>query len=127
MDIVAAQNLSLQGSTTFTGLKSKDSLYLVAGNQFGFAPNITLQANVARFELIAPGVMTLDTVNVINGSGNVGLTSASTINLNNSSIEGAGHVVLTAPTAINITGGPDIELGHPGRQLSHHQRQPAVR
>ena len=114
MDLVAAQNLNLEGSTTFTGFTSKNSLYLIAGNQMVFSPNINLQANVGDLELAAPGIMTLDSVNVINDSGNVGLTSASTINLNNSSIEGSGHVVITAPTAINITGGPDIELGLPG-------------
>jgi hypothetical protein len=114
MDIVASQSLYLQGSTTFSGLSSGNSLYLVAGNQIVFSPGINLQANVGNFELAAPGAMTLDTVNVINDSGNVGLTSGSTITLNDTSIEGAGHVVLTAPSAINITGGPDIEFDQPG-------------
>ena len=114
MDIVASQTLYLQGSTTFSGLASRNSLYLIGGNQIVFSPGINLQANVGDLELAAPGIMTLDTVNVINDSGNVGLTSGSTINLDNSSIEGSGHVVLKAPTAINITGGPDIEFGQPG-------------
>jgi hypothetical protein len=114
MDIVASQNLNLQGSTTFAGLASKNSLYLVAGNQIVFSPDINLQANVGNLKLVAPGMMTLDSVNVINNSGNIGLASASTINLNNTSIEGSGHVVINAPTAINITGGPDIELDQPG-------------
>jgi hypothetical protein len=114
MDVVASQNLNLQGSTTFTGLTSKNTLYLVAGNQIVFSPDINLQANAGNLKLAAPGMMTLDSVNVINDSGNIGLASASTINLHNSSIEGSGHVVINAPTAINITGGPDIELDQPG-------------
>ncbi len=48
-DFVAANNLQLQGSTTFSGLPTKDTVRLIAGNQIIFASKIALQLDLADF------------------------------------------------------------------------------
>ena len=113
-DLVAANDFRLQGSATFAGLSAKSSLYLVAGNQMTFAPNITLTADVRDFELVAPAAMTLNAVNIFNGVGKVGLTSGSTIDLQNIAIINAGNMTLTAPRGINLSWNSDGYLGPTG-------------
>ena len=113
-DFVAANNLELQGSTTFTGFPIKNSLHLYAGNQITFAPNITLQANLADFQMLSQGAMTLNSDFIYNNIGNVGLSSGSTINLNNTFLQCPGLLTLKAPTAINVIWDTDLHLGPPG-------------
>jgi hypothetical protein len=111
-DFVAAEDINLEGSVTFAGLSSNNRLSLIGGNQISFSPNIAVQANVGDFEIITPGVLTLDTVSIVNTVGDVGLTSGSVINLeNNTTIDNAGRITLTAPNAVNISSVGDVNVG----------------
>ena len=112
-DFVAAKNLDLAGLVTFSGLSAQSQLALVAGAQMLFTPGITLTANVGDFELASADTMTLNNVTLQNPGGVVGLSSGSTINLNNGSIL-AAHLILTAPDAINFTFDASLNIGPPG-------------
>ncbi len=111
-DFVAASAINLEGSVNFNGLGVNNQLALIGGEQILFAPNITVQANVGKFQISTPGPLTLDGVALVNTIGDVGLTSGSVINLNNNTtIANAGHITLTAPTAVNITSDADVNVG----------------
>jgi hypothetical protein len=104
-DFVAANNLNIQGPVTFSGFSSANSLFLIAGNQISITPNITMQADAADFELSAPGALTLDGVHLLNGIGDIHLTSGSVITLDNDAeVHATGHTTMTAPNAVNILG-----------------------
>jgi hypothetical protein len=104
-DFVAANNMNIQGSTTFHGLSPTSSLFLNAGNQILIAPNITVKAEVADFELTAPGALTLDGGGLINDVGDIKVTSGTEITLkNDSEIQVGGHTTLTAGNAVNVLG-----------------------
>lgn len=108
-DFVAANDLNLEGPVTFSGLSPSSILRLVAGNQITFSPGVVLTANVADFELAAPGVMTLNSASIFNNAGNIGLTSGSVINIENGvTINNPGVITFTAPDAVNITSDEDI-------------------
>ena len=113
-DFVAAKNLDLEGSVTFTGLSAKNQLSLIAGNQMLFTPGIVLTANVGDFEMASAGALNLNQVRIYNNVGDIGLTSGSMINLNNTTILNTGHLTLTAPEAINLAWDSTINIGAPG-------------
>jgi hypothetical protein len=113
-DLVASRNFNIQRSITFNGLASKSSLYLIAGNQITFSPNITLQANVADFEISSPGILSLDGLTIINNVGDAGFTSGSTVNFHNVNVENTLHMRLTAPNAINFAFDGGGNIGPPG-------------
>jgi hypothetical protein len=99
-DFVAANDLNIEGSVTFAGLPSNDSLFLVAGNQISIAPNSTVQADVADFEWSAPGALTLNGDSLINNVGDIGLTSGSDFTLKNGNLMyAAGHLNITGDSA----------------------------
>jgi len=102
-DFVAAANLRLNTSVTFVGLSALNQLSLVGGQQLIVAPGITVQADVGDFELVTPGALSMTGGGILNALGKVGLTSGSTINLQDFFILPAGPVTLTAPTAINLS------------------------
>jgi hypothetical protein len=105
-DFVAVNDLDIEGSTTFGGLSSLNTLFLVAGNQILFSPNITVQANVSDFELSALGEMTLNEVSLLNNTGNIGLTSGSEISLQDgTSIHAAGSLSINGVVPDETSGG----------------------
>jgi FecR protein len=114
-DFVAAQDMNIEGSVTFSGLSAQSKLSLVAGNQITLSPNVTLTANVSDFELVTPAAITLDGASILNNVGEIGLTSGSVITLNNAIFQ-TGLNTLTAPQAVNITydAGAPIELNDVG-------------
>ncbi len=117
-DFVAAQDLNIQGSVTFGGLSSRNSLYLFAGNQVTISPNVTLTANVGDFEIAAPGAMTLNGDTILNNVGDIGITSGSVLNIQNGvTINNPGLITLTAPEAVNITSDSDVDVGVNGTRI----------
>ncbi len=117
-DFVAAENLNIQGSVTFSGLSSANSLYLFAGNQVTISPNVTMTANVGDFEIAAPGEMTLNGDNILNNVGDIGITSGSVLNIQNGvTINNPGLITLTAPEAVNITSDSDVDVGVNGTHI----------
>jgi hypothetical protein len=117
-DFVAANDLNLDGPVTFGGLSSSSTLRLVAGNQITFSPGVTLTANVADFELAAPGPMTLDGATILNSVGAIGLTSGSVINIADGvAISNPGLITMTAPVAVNITSDSDVDVGVDGAAI----------
>jgi FecR protein len=117
-DFVAAQDLNLEGSVTFSGLSSQNKLSLVAGNQITISPNVTLTANVGDFEIIAPAALTLDGVTILNSVGDIGIASGSVLNIENGvSINNAGLITLKAPQAVNITSDSDVDVGVNGTSI----------
>jgi hypothetical protein len=104
-DFVAASDLNLEGNVTFNGLSEGDSLFLFAGHQISITPNITVEADVADFEMSAPLSLTLDGSRLLNDVGDIALTSGSTITLDDDAeIHAEGHTTFTAPKAVNISG-----------------------
>jgi hypothetical protein len=92
-DFVAADTLNIAGSVTFAGLPSSDSLFLVAGKQILIAPDIAVQANVADFELAAPGALELNGISLQNNAGDLGLTSGSDFTVKNGQfVHASGHL-----------------------------------
>ncbi len=86
-DLVAANNINLDGSVTFSGFSPVNSLFflLAAGNQILVAPNVTITANIANFELTAAGAFTLNGDTLLNNSGNTSLAFGSDILVKNNS------------------------------------------
>lgn len=113
-DFVAAKNINLNTSVTFSGLPSQSQFSLIGGENIFVAPSITLQADVRDFEFSTPGILTLDTVKIINQIGDIGLSSGSVINLKNISILPAGEFRVTAPGAVNFFWDQDGFLGQQG-------------
>lgn len=113
-DFVAARNINLSGSVTFDGLSVLNQLFLIGGEQVTFAPNTVVQADAGNFQISTPGDLSLASVRLVNGIGNIGLNSGSTISLNNSAVLPAGEMILTAPVAINLFWSQDAFLGQQG-------------
>jgi hypothetical protein len=101
-DFVAADGLNLNTSVTFDGLSALSTLVLVGGKQMSLASGITLNANVADFELATSGALTLNHVNINNSVGQIGLTAGSVLNLNDINISPVGITTFTAPEAVNF-------------------------
>lgn len=80
-DIVALNNMDIQGSLTFLGLTASDYLYLSAGNQISIPTSATLQADAGLFYISAFQPLTLDNVTVVNNTGDIGLGSPSALTL----------------------------------------------
>ena len=111
-DIVAANNLNIEGSVTFSGLSADNTVSLFAGNQISISPNITVEADAGDFELSSPGALTLDGVNLVNNTGELGLTSGSVINLENGAAANSeGLLTFTAPE-VNFSG-PNVDVEGP--------------
>ena len=102
-DFVAAGVLAFNTSVTFTGLSADDRLKFVGGTGMTFAPYTVLRADVADLELSTAGAISLTGGSVINKTGNIGMTSGSTIHLLNTDIFTPGHLSLTAQSGIDIT------------------------
>jgi hypothetical protein len=102
-DFVAAGNLNFNTSVTFSGLAAGDNLTLVGGTGMNFAPNTVLEADVADFDLSTAGSISLNGGSIINRTGNIGMTSGSTIDILNTGIFTPGHLALTAQNSISIT------------------------
>jgi cytoskeletal protein CcmA (bactofilin family) len=104
-DFVAANNLNIAGSVTFAGLPSSDSLFLIAGKQISIAPDIAVQANVADFELAAPGALELNGITLQNNAGDLGLTSGSDFTVKNGQfIHASGHLNIEGDSAGGTSG-----------------------
>jgi ferric-dicitrate binding protein FerR (iron transport regulator) len=86
-DMVAANNLNIEGPVTFGGFSPETSIYffLVAGNQISIAPDSTVEADIGNFGLTAPGALTLDGVSLQNIVGNISITSGSDVTVENAS------------------------------------------
>jgi ferric-dicitrate binding protein FerR (iron transport regulator) len=106
-DMVAANNLNIDGSVNFSGFSPQTSIYffLVAGNQISIAPGSTVEADLGNFGLIAPGSLTFDGVSLLNNAGNVAVTSGSDVTMENDSyIQARGNVNLKTTGNIAMTG-----------------------
>lgn len=96
-DIVAANNISLQGSVVFQGLSIEDDFALIAGNEFVFTPGIMIRADANNFLLSSPGAMAFDNVSLSNLGRDINLNSASDISFqDDSQADAAGRFVTTA-------------------------------
>jgi hypothetical protein len=102
-DFVAADVLTFNTSVTFSGLSADDQLKLVGGTGMTFAPYTVLRADVADLELSTPGAISLNGGSILNQTGDIGLTSGSTINILNTDIFTPGKMTLTAQSGIDIT------------------------
>ena len=101
-DFVAAKNITIANSVTFDGLSSQHRPFQMGGKQLTMAPDITLEADAGDFELATPGVLTMNGGQILNNTGDIGLTSGSTINILDGFINDPGLMTLTAANTINI-------------------------
>ena len=74
-DLVAVNNLNLEGSVRFNGLSDQDNLSLIAGHQLALTPGIAVRADVKNFLLSAPATLTFDGVSLYNFANNITLNS----------------------------------------------------
>src|ERR1035438_2418971 len=88
-DLVAVNNFSIEGSVTFGGLSTADSVALIAGNQFNFAPGIVVRAAVNDFLLSSPATLSLNNVGLYNPANDLSLNSGADLSLQNGSVVSA--------------------------------------
>ena len=111
-DFVSAKDINFQGSVNFNGLGADNKLLFAGGDQIVFTPGVTVQADVGTFAMSTPSALTLDSVHLVNNTGDVSLTSGTEINLqNDTTIDNAGKITLTAANAVNITSASDVNVG----------------
>jgi hypothetical protein len=104
-DLVAVNDIPLEGSVTFKGLDSTADFGLIAGNQLVFTPGITVEADAHNFLLSSPTAMTLDNVNLINAVADINLnTAADVIFQDNASVNANGRLIVQAGNNISATG-----------------------
>ena len=101
-DMVAVNNLNIEGSVSFKGLPTVNNLELIAGGQFVISPGVTVDANVNTFSWRSPAAISLDNDTVENLNKDLAFNSASGISImDNSTVMAAGKV--TAMSGNNIT------------------------
>ena len=103
-DLVAAQNINLEGSLNFSGFLPQNSIEfsLVAGGQILVSPGVTVNASVANWEMEAAGSFTLNDSRLFNTIGNLGMNFGSDVTLeNNAFISALGN--LNIKTAGNFS------------------------
>ncbi len=106
-NMVAAKNLNLDGSVTFSGFSVHDSVYfsLIAGGQITFEPGITVAADISNLGFYSAGSMTLNNDNVNNDNGNTSFISGGNVSVeNDSSIFANGSLVLAAGGNVAVSG-----------------------
>jgi ferric-dicitrate binding protein FerR (iron transport regulator) len=103
-DLVAAKNLTLAGTVVFAGFSPQHSIFfsLIAGNQILFAPNASVTANIANFELAAAGAMTLSDNNVFNGAGNTRFAAGADILVDSTFVYALGNVAFSSAAAVTL-------------------------
>ncbi|MGA2243885.1 MAG: FecR family protein [Verrucomicrobiota bacterium] len=102
-DIVAVNDISIEGSIAFNGLSAANNLSLIAGNQFSFTSGIALEADVNNFLLSSPASLTLDNLSVYNAANDVTLRSGADISFqDNSLVNAAGNLAVYAGGNLSI-------------------------
>ena len=93
-DLVAANNLTISGAVNFDPHSTQLGFHfaLIAGNQFMFAPNASVTANLGIFELSSAGALALNGNIVHNGLGSTRFASGSDISLAESFVSAFGNV-----------------------------------
>jgi hypothetical protein len=111
-DLVAVNNLSLEGAVTFSGLSPLGNLSLIAGNQLLLAPGITVRAEVYNFLLSAPATLTLDGVtlfNFVNNDGGSPENSVNSLDLNSGGdVVFKNGALVNAGSLLTVSAGNDI-------------------
>jgi hypothetical protein len=103
-DFVAAKDLDIEGSVLFDGLPSGENLSLIAGNQISIVPDVTVEADVADFELSAPGALTLDGASLLNNAGDVELAFGSGVTVDDDAlIQAAGNLNIKVAGDFNLS------------------------
>jgi hypothetical protein len=117
-DLVAAANLNVDGSVSFSGFSPQTSLYfsLIGGKQVNFAPDITVDAEVANFLVTSAGTIKLNADTILNNVGNISLTSGSDFSIaNNSDLHAYGSLVFNVHGNLSVANsslsGENIFLG----------------
>lgn len=113
-DIVAAKDITFLNSVSFSGLSPASQFSLIGGENITLTPGISLQANVAHFEIATAGPLVFDQITLLNNAGTLGLTSGSSISMNNVLFLPAGTTFYTAPDAVNFNWGGEGYLGKLG-------------
>jgi hypothetical protein len=104
-DFVAANELALLGSVTFSGLSADQKLFLFGGSQISLAAGAVVQANCKDFQLTAPGAFTMNGAQLQNSLGHIGLTFDGDVLAQNGSLLNAGG-------NLNINSVHNITLDH---------------
>ena len=104
-DMVAFEDVDVEGSVTFAGFSPETSriFSLIAGNKISIAQGATLEADTLDFLLSAPGALNLNGVTLLNGNGDITLNFGSDISLDNATINPLGTAFLTAAGDLNIS------------------------
>ena len=80
-DMVAVSDIDFYRSVWFSGLKSSDSLGLIAGDAINLTSGITLEADVKNFQFSAPASMIFDNITLNNNVGDINLDTAGDLSL----------------------------------------------
>jgi len=104
-DLVAVNDIFIEGPVTFQGVSPAGNLALVAGNQFSLTPGIAIEADAHNFLMESPATMTLNNVGVRNAAGNLTLRSGADVSIQNNSLaNAAGNVAVYAVNNISVGG-----------------------
>lgn len=104
--IVALNNLDVQGSLTVNGLTSANEFDLAAGNQLTIASGSSLEADCGLFWLGGFQPITLDNVSLYNNGvgGGVSLVSGSALTLQNNSLIQADGEAFLQGASVDVDG-----------------------
>lgn len=104
-DIVAANDVKIQGSVNFIGRSDQQNFAVYGGHQILIAPGADVRADCKNFQMSAPGSLTLNGSQIKNGVGHLGLDfNGSLLAQNGSTIEAARN--------LNIRSVADVTLDH---------------
>jgi hypothetical protein len=106
-DMVAANNINIEGSVNFTGFSPVDSIFffLAAGNQILISQNATLEADLVNLEMKSAGAFTLNNAHIVNNVGNTAMDFGSDVTLENGdTINTVGNLFIQTAGNFSATG-----------------------
>ena len=104
-DLVAVQDISIEGPITFSGLPVTTDLSLIAGHQFNLTPGVAVRADVHNLLLSSPATMLFDDVSVFNLARDINLNSGADVSFQNGSlISAASRLIVNAANDITAAG-----------------------
>ncbi len=100
-DMVSLNDFNFDGSVTFKGLSSSDTLGFIAGAQFNFTPGSVITADAKNVLFSSPAPLLFNDVSLFNLTQDITLNSAGDVTFQNNSLIDAG-------SRLNINSGGNV-------------------
>ena len=104
-DIVAANDVKIQGSVNFIGRSDQQDFAIYGGHQILIAPGANVRADCKTFQMSAPGALTLSGSQIKNGVGHL------TLDFKGAVLAQSGSAIEAAKN-LNIRSVGDVTLDH---------------